>query len=199
MRWAFTAAKCALNSLSLSVLSKGCVHLFIISGVSIWLSETKPGLHMRSGCSLLKLISVQISPQLFKINTESKPLAADRFSIFPDSTIILIWFFISSTVTLVAKLFSTCLKIESTPGLLLLLHIALIALVGSCSILIICDAMRDLGSVNIWRLHGRSNACKCILMYAFFYLHVIFIRLHELAWHSNGSIKCQTFECHSNR
>ena len=33
---------------------------------------------------------------------------------------------------------------------------------------------------------------------AFFYLHVVFIRLHELAWHSNESIKCQTLECHSN-
>ena len=33
---------------------------------------------------------------------------------------------------------------------------------------------------------------------ALFYLHIVFIRLHELAWHSNGSIKCQTFECHSN-
>ena len=33
---------------------------------------------------------------------------------------------------------------------------------------------------------------------AFFYLHVVFIRLHELAWHSNGSIKCQKLECHSN-
>ena len=33
---------------------------------------------------------------------------------------------------------------------------------------------------------------------ALFYLHIIFIRLHELAWHSDDSIKCQTFECHSN-
>ena len=33
---------------------------------------------------------------------------------------------------------------------------------------------------------------------AFFYFYVVFIRLHELAWHSNGSIKSQTFECHSN-
>ena len=33
---------------------------------------------------------------------------------------------------------------------------------------------------------------------AFFYLHAVFFRLHELAWHSNGSIKRQTFECHSN-
>ena len=37
-------------------------------------------------------------------------------------------------------------------------------------------------------------------MYAavFFYLHVIFIYLHELPWHSNGSINCQTLVCHSN-
>ena len=34
---------------------------------------------------------------------------------------------------------------------------------------------------------------------AFFYLHLVFIRLHKLAWHSNVSIKWQTFECHSNR
>ena len=33
---------------------------------------------------------------------------------------------------------------------------------------------------------------------AFFYLYVVFIRLHELAWHSNVSIKWQTFECHWN-
>ena len=33
---------------------------------------------------------------------------------------------------------------------------------------------------------------------ALFYLHIVFIRLHELAWNFNGSIKCQTFECHSN-
>ena len=33
---------------------------------------------------------------------------------------------------------------------------------------------------------------------ALFYLHIVLIRLYELAWHSNGSIKCQTFECHSN-
>ena len=33
---------------------------------------------------------------------------------------------------------------------------------------------------------------------AFFYLHVASIRLHELAWHSNGSVKCQMFEYHSN-
>ena len=26
-----------------------------------------------------------------------------------------------------------------------------------------CDALRDLGSVNIWRLHGRSNECECML------------------------------------
>ena len=33
---------------------------------------------------------------------------------------------------------------------------------------------------------------------AFFYLHVVFIRLHELAWHLNISVKCRMFECHSN-
>ena len=27
----------------------------------------------------------------------------------------------------------------------------------------ICDALRDLGSVTTWRLHGRSNARKCML------------------------------------
>ena len=32
---------------------------------------------------------------------------------------------------------------------------------------------------------------------ALLYLHIVFIHLHELAWHSNGSIKCQTLECHS--
>ena len=26
-----------------------------------------------------------------------------------------------------------------------------------------CNALRDLGSVTIWRLHGRSNACECML------------------------------------
>ena len=30
----------------------------------------------------------------------------------------------------------------------------------------------------------------------FFYLHAVFIRLHELPWHSNGFIKCQACECH---
>ena len=25
----------------------------------------------------------------------------------------------------------------------------------------ICDALRDFGSVTIWRLHGRSSACEC--------------------------------------
>ena len=33
---------------------------------------------------------------------------------------------------------------------------------------------------------------------AFFYVHVVFIRLHELVWPLNESIKCQTLECHSN-
>ena len=30
-------------------------------------------------------------------------------------------------------------------------------------VMLICDALRDLGSVTIWRLHGRSNACECML------------------------------------
>ena len=49
-----------------------------------------------------------------------------------------------------------------------------------------CDALRDLVSVTIWsfkRMRMHANA--------FFYLHVVFIRLYELAWHSNGSIKWQ--------
>ena len=29
---------------------------------------------------------------------------------------------------------------------------------------------------------------------AFFYFHVVSLRLHELAWRSNGSIKSQTLE-----
>ena len=32
----------------------------------------------------------------------------------------------------------------------------------------------------------------------FFYLPVLSTRLHELVWHANGSIKCQTLECHAN-
>ena len=42
--------------------------------------------------------------------------------------------------------------------------------------------------------------CERVRMYAnaFFCLHVVFVRLRELAWHSNGSIKCQMSECHSN-
>ena len=59
----------------------------------------------------------------------------------------------------------------------------------------ICDALRDLVSVTIWRLHGRSNVCECML--TLFDLRVVSIHLKELAWHSNGSIKCQTLECHS--
>ena len=27
---------------------------------------------------------------------------------------------------------------------------------------------------------------------------LFYLRLHELAWHSNGSMKCQTLECNSN-
>ena len=38
-----------------------------------------------------------------------------------------------------------------------------------------------------------SNAWKC-----FFYLPVVTIHLHELAWPSNGSIKSQTLEYQSN-
>ena len=34
--------------------------------------------------------------------------------------------------------------------------------------------------------------------HAFFYLPVVSIRLYELAWRSNGSIKSQTLECQSN-
>ena len=33
---------------------------------------------------------------------------------------------------------------------------------------------------------------------AFFYLYVVSVSLHELAWHSNGSIKCQMLERQSN-
>ena len=42
--------------------------------------------------------------------------------------------------------------------------------------------------------------CMVVWMHAnaFFYFHVVFIRWHELPWHSNRSIKCQTFDCHSN-
>ena len=42
----------------------------------------------------------------------------------------------------------------------------------------ICDALRDFGSVTIWPLHGRSNACECMLT---LFSTVVFIRLHELA------------------
>ena len=31
------------------------------------------------------------------------------------------------------------------------------------NVLDICDSLHDLGSVTIWRLHGRSNACECML------------------------------------
>ena len=51
---------------------------------------------------------------------------------------------------------------------------------------VICDALRDLVSVTIWRLYGRSNACECML--TLFYFPVVCIRLHELAWCSTGSI-----------
>ena len=35
-------------------------------------------------------------------------------------------------------------------------------------------------------------------MLTLFYVPVVSIRLYELAWHSNGSVKCETLECHSN-
>ena len=46
-----------------------------------------------------------------------------------------------------------------------------------------CDALCDLGSVTncLERMRIDANV--------FFHLHVVFIRLHELAWHSNASIK----------
>ena len=60
----------------------------------------------------------------------------------------------------------------------------------------ICDALHDLASVTFWHLYYRMNVYECMLM--FLYLPVVSIHLYELAWHSNGSIKCQTLECHSN-
>ena len=53
----------------------------------------------------------------------------------------------------------------------------------------IYDALCDLVPVTFWRW-----SFERMPMYAnaFFYIHVVTIRLHELAWHSNGSIKCQT-------
>ena len=45
----------------------------------------------------------------------------------------------------------------------------------------------------VWSFkHMRMHA------HAFFYLPVVSIRLNELAWHSNGSIKSQKLECQSN-
>ena len=62
----------------------------------------------------------------------------------------------------------------------------------------ICDALRDFGSVTILHLQGCSSTCQCMLTLCIVHnLHIVFIHLYELAWHSNGSIKCQTFECHS--
>ena len=57
---------------------------------------------------------------------------------------------------------------------------------------VICDALRDLVSVTIWRLYGRSNACECML--TLFYFPVVCIRLHELAWCSTGSINLTSQE-----
>ena len=49
----------------------------------------------------------------------------------------------------------------------------------------------------IWyqSLFGICIVVERMLMHtnALFYLSVVFIRLHELTWHLNGSIKCQTF------
>ena len=71
-----------------------------------------------------------------------------------------------------------------------------IALVNK-SIIKICDALRDFGISHYlafpWsfeRMRMDANALFC--------LHIVFIRLHKLAWHSSGSIKRPTFECHSN-
>ena len=55
-----------------------------------------------------------------------------------------------------------------------------------------CDALRDLGSVTIWRLYGHSNACQCMLMLYSIFIS-FFIRLRELARHSNGSITVKHF------
>ena len=54
----------------------------------------------------------------------------------------------------------------------------------------ICDALHDLvfGVCVVVQMHPN----------AFLYLRVVSIRLHELPWHSKGSMKCQTFGCHSN-
>ena len=41
----------------------------------------------------------------------------------------------------------------------------------------------DLLSVTFWRVHHRSNAYEWML--TLFYLHVVSVRLYELAWHSN--------------
>ena len=60
--------------------------------------------------------------------------------------------------------------------------------------------------LNLWRVWDQSLLGVCMVVrthanacYRFFYLHVAFMRLHELAWHSNGSIKWQTSECHFKR
>ena len=64
-------------------------------------------------------------------------------------------------------------------------------------ILNICDTLRYLVLATFWRLFDRLNAYEYMLTF-FSYLPVVSIRLYELAWHSNGSVKCQTLEWHSN-
>ena len=56
-----------------------------------------------------------------------------------------------------------------------------------------CGTLRDMVSVTVWRLHGRSNACECMLPFFLPSCH-----FYLFAWHSNGSINCQTLACHSN-
>ena len=49
----------------------------------------------------------------------------------------------------------------------------------------VCDALRDLVSVLIWRLHDCSNTCKWMPT-LFFYLSAVSVRLYESVQHSNG-------------
>ena len=42
---------------------------------------------------------------------------------------------------------------------------------------IICDALRDFGSVTIWRLHGRSSACKCMLTLCSMFILFLSVRM----------------------
>ena len=51
-----------------------------------------------------------------------------------------------------------------------------------------------LESVTFWRFYDPSNAQECTCWCFFLYLPDVSIRLYELAWRSNGSIKCQTLE-----